>query len=75
MEIDIRKEQTEEVKTIRFWEDEDGYSYYASMLHKNREGADIEEGVSGDTVAIQNKEHAEMLIKALQKAISLGWLK
>ena len=30
---------------------------------------------SGESVLLTNKEHAENLIKALQKAIELGWLK
>jgi len=37
--------------------------------------ADHEVGETNDYVVVSSKEHAEHLIKALNKAVSLGWLK
>lgn len=78
-EIDVRVTKEAPIEYIRF-ADENPYNYTATRIKKgNRDtpdGVSIEEDDGGEgDVAIHSKEHGENLIKALQKAIELGWLK
>lgn len=75
MEIDIREVGTE-VSVIRFADEErsDG-GYQATILIEGDCGqVNIMEDGTEDYVRITNKQHAHDLIKALEKAIELGWL-
>lgn len=67
--IDIRKEQVDDIDEIIF-ADNDAYCLI-------RTGGDIIDiyDISEDYVQIVSKEHALNLIKALEKAIELEWLK
>jgi hypothetical protein len=75
MEIDIRKDIVDEVKIIRFDDKSEEY-YNASYLEKGiciriyHDKEDKEKFLS-----LTSKQHAENLIKALQKAIKLDWWK
>lgn len=74
MEIDIRFEK-ETVDSIRV-QDQNKSMSLATLLVKGKSFEDcvcwLEDG--GDTVlGITDKEHAQNLIKAIQKAIDLGW--
>lgn len=79
-EFDVRKDVATEITSIRFSEDSVDSTTVASTLSKEDDGdlyvrdADYGEGNAGYLVVV-NKEHAENLILALNKAISLGWLK
>ena len=75
MEIDIRNQVENKVNKIRFWDD-DGEECFAVLITKSYNSVFIgEESASGDMVLISCKEHAENLIKALEKAIELQWLR
>ena len=77
MQIDIRKP---EVDTIVFAEDF-GYKntigcYQASQLTKSvraKGAVNIKDICDGTHVGILSEQHAKDLIKALEKAIELGW--
>lgn len=76
MEIDIRDERSGMVDTIRVsYRDLD--TYIADVLRYDPEGfrykAEIADSDSNRCVGIRDKDHAENLIKGLQKAIQLGW--
>lgn len=71
MEIDIRGKVNDfEIKKIIFSDYSDFNCY---NLEKGSERVTIESGT--DYIYIQDKESAENLIKALQKAIELNWWK
>jgi hypothetical protein len=77
-EFDVRKDVAAEITSIRFSNYEVCGTTVASTLHKvddrlHVRDADYGEGNAGYLV-IANKSHAENLILALNKAISLGWL-
>lgn len=71
--IDIR-DVTERVDTIIFADDESEHDYFAFKLTGTPDGsgATIHDGFDCNTV--KSKTDAENLIKALQKAIELGWV-
>lgn len=79
VEIDVRVNQDSDPVYIRFADVGDfGDSYTATRLNQfDNERITIEEDdlKRGDAVAINSAEHAQNLIKALNKAIELGWLK
>ena len=72
--IDIRKYEPPEIDRIVFAENKDSvYTTIAYELTKEHKRINI---VDGDAyVIVTSKEHAENLIKALNKAIELGWVK
>lgn len=74
MELDIRTNEPEKVTVLRFADDSDYYT--ASGIICESHGVvsvvDIEEGRD---LRIFSEEHAQNLIKALNKAIELGWFK
>ena len=77
MEIDIRTNVETEVEVIRFADDEQYNGYYQASIIRRCDidnMVSIKEGGNGDYVQIAGKEHAHDLIKALEKAIELGWL-
>ena len=74
-EFDVRENVVQEITKIRVA----GYDdvYYAVELIK-KYGENVAEFCASDeptTLKIVGKEHAENLIKGLEKAIQLGWLK
>lgn len=74
MEIDIRNKcLKEEIDSVRFY-DVNLQKDVADRLSKGRmEGLFIEDSDAKGCVFIETKEHALNLIKALEKAIDLGW--
>lgn len=75
MEIDIRSNQAEEVATIRF---ADNHEYLVVANGIVRGFSDVVEVVDIENdggLRIFSEEHARNLIKALNKAIALGWFK
>ena len=75
MEIDIRTIDGDKVKTIRFdTQDED--ALFADVLNFYRGDCDVWLNDSSDNtriLGIRNKKVAYNIIKAIQKAIDLGW--
>lgn len=69
--IDIRDADTEDVKRIKF--DNDNSNAHASFLSKSIYGILLEDGDECGESRIR-PEAAGNLIKALQKAIELGWM-
>lgn len=77
MELDIRK-KPEEVDVIRICETSALTAKAAVLIKENLFGASFnshtwEESTSDDRLSIRNKEHALNVIKAIEKAIELGW--
>ena len=74
MEIDIRDHIVQKVTGIRFSQNRTASGYrQASVLRGGANEADIVEDDNGNFVRINGKQHALNLIKALEKAIELGW--
>lgn len=82
MEIDIRDGKLEDITVIRFADQEHKGSFQSHKLerrsayHKLERRSTyivIEDGFA-EGQAINSKEHAENLIKALKKAVELSWL-
>ena len=79
MEYDVRLKEELVINKIVFSDpsDKDGdeVAYYLTSVGDMGidNGCRIEDDVDG--LFIQDKEHALNLIKALEKAISIGWLK
>ena len=74
-EFDVRENVVEEITKIRVA----GYNdvYYAVELIRKYDNNVAEFWASDEpaTLKIVGKEHAKNLIKGLEKAIQLGWLK
>ena len=69
--FDVR-DKGETVDKIIFW---DGVGTYAEeLIQHGMDEVSIYDG-SGDCVIVQDKQHALDMIKALEKAIELKWLK
>lgn len=64
----------EAVNRIHFW-NTDEYDRAVSISHNSPGEVWIDDEDSSEQLKIDDKAHAEMLIKALQKAIEIGWLK
>lgn len=77
--IDIRNEVDDKVTVIVFADGEgaDGITQAKAIALYDYNGVPYVsiEDMDGDVVIINSKEHAQNLIKALNKAIELGWLK
>jgi len=72
--IDVRGDLTN-VSEIRF-ADKDAFDYCPDVIRGGeRRQTLLVETDSDRELVIKDKEHAENLIKALNKAIELGWLK
>ena len=67
MQIDIRKSNDQAIEQIQFWDTE-----YADAHFLVLQGIDTYIADGADSLYIRSVEHAEYLIKALQKAIELG---
>lgn len=78
--FDIREEDNSEITEIVFADPsgKDGFSQANKLIIDEYEGKDYIQFLdeeSDNAVYINTKEHAENLIKALRKAIELGWVK
>jgi len=74
MEFDIRTNQAEEISVLRFADDSD--CLVASGILRNwYGGVSVSDIKSERELRIFSEEHARNLIKALNKAIELGWFK
>jgi hypothetical protein len=75
--IDIRNESNEQVTVIQFADRNGGYTK-ATRIHRKNSGTvaiEEEDGMaSSEDVRVTSIPHARNLIKALEKAIELGWL-
>lgn len=74
MIYDIREDEYEDITEIVFanGHNDNGTSQAYSVLKEN---GYVEIHGNLEFVIVGSKEHAKNLIKALEKAISLGWLK
>lgn len=72
--IDIRAEQDQEITEIVFADQKDRDDVSQAHLICDHSGCiTIDDGA--ESVFINSKQHALDLIKALEKAIELGWVK
>lgn len=74
MKFDVHTPVNEEITEIVFG-GIDPTSYLGTVIKRWGESKILILDDAGAEIGIQNKEHAENLIKALQKAIEIGWLK
>jgi hypothetical protein len=73
MIYDVREDKYEEITEIVFAnEHNDEGTSQAYSVHKESGYVEIHDNL--EFVIVDSKEHAQNLIKALEKAISLGWL-
>lgn len=78
MEIDIRNRVPAQIDTIRIYDyndDEFTVEYIERVNDWENHKVFISDKDTCDPLRIYNKEHALDIIKALDKAIELGWLK
>lgn len=73
MEIDVRY-KSDEVSGIRVG-DSKSDCYSVDLLSKSTYGASLENDEVDDMLYIASKDHALNVIKGINKAIELGWLK
>ena len=77
--IDIREVKEEEITEIVFavGEGPDGFAQASAIAPYVYTGVPYVsiKSVDGDQVIINSKDHAHNLIKALNKAIELGWVR
>lgn len=73
--FDVREENNEEITEIVFAEREDIEAYTICPAVGCNGFITIYDGKDAESVSISSIEHAENLIKALRKAIELGWIK
>lgn len=78
--FDVRLENTAEVDTITFADSRGGGQEEYCQGYSIRKSIDFNSGIQIDDdddsfVLISTKQHALDMIKALEKAIELGWLK
>lgn len=74
--IDIRCNEPEQTNKIRFADVSTDY-YQATIIKREYTGKvsiQEEDGNTSLKVNIMGREHAENLIKAMKKAIDMGWL-
>lgn len=77
--FDVRDNNSSEVDTILFADTRGGFEEY-SQGYSIRKSVDFRSGIQiddedGGFILISTKQHALDLIKALEKAIELKWLK
>lgn len=72
MEFDIRTNQAEEISVLRF-ADDNSDEYTANGILNNQGVIVLSDIVEGRALQICSEEHAQNLIKAINKAIELGW--
>lgn len=72
MQIDIRGNEHAAIDSIRVADRDEAY-YVAEVVERGESGVNITDTDSGKYVSVLDKEHAQNLIKGLQKAIDLGW--
>lgn len=72
--VDVRSVAEESIDTIRFAE-KSGFDYYPDIIKRDGQRVVLVETDMSRELALRDKNHASNLIKALEKAIELGWLK
>ena len=75
MEFDIRTNQAEEISVLRFADGSDDYHVASGISRVADGGVSVIDLESERTLRIFSEEHAQNLIKAINKAIELGWFK
>jgi len=75
--IDVRASGSVTVHEIRFAdaESECGYNQASVIRQGSNDHIEIYEGDNCDYIRVMSIEHAQDLIKAIEKAIELEWLK
>lgn len=73
--FDVRNTAVDEIDEIRFADGEDYYVAIAMIINYEGDGDSMVCDNDGNSVRIHSKTHAHNLIKALEKAIELDWLK
>lgn len=73
MIFDVRFPQSDVVSSIQFADRSDEGTLQAHIIERNNNRVKIKDGA--EFVYVSDAEHARNLVKALEKAISLGWLK
>lgn len=75
MIFDVRDEKEERIGAIAFADREES-PFQAYVINQSSAYSNTVEIHDGDEyVLVRDKEHAKNMIKALNKAIELGWLK
>ena len=75
MEFDIRANQADEITVIRFADNSDDYVAASGIVRGFPGVVEVVDLEEGGGLLIFSEEHARNLIKALNKAIELGWFK
>lgn len=77
MNFDVRDNNTEPVSVITFADADDMSGVFATNIQKSNGDHDYIEiyDSCGDYIQIKSIEHVKNLKLALDKAISLGWIK
>lgn len=75
--FDVRQAGSIVIDEIRFanGEDANGYNQASVIVSHSDNRIEIYEGDNGESIRVNGIQHAQYLIKALQKAIELEWLK
>jgi hypothetical protein len=73
MEFDIRNNPAEKITVIRFADNSDDYYVASGILRNSHGGVEVIDIETERDLRVRSKEHAQNLIKALNKAIELGW--
>lgn len=76
MELDIRTEKITEVRVIRVADVSSSWLIVDTLENDGRKGhVKLTDSDEGSCLDVTDKQHALDLIKGLEKAIELGWLK
>lgn len=73
MIYDVRTQSDQEIDKIVFAERSESSTTIAHRIERTLSRIGIYDGAG--FVLVNDKEHAENLIKALRKAVDLGWIK
>ena len=73
MEFDIRTNQAEEISLLRFADDSGCHHVASGILRLGAWGVSVIDIESKRELRIYSEEHAQNLIKVINKAIELGW--
>ena len=75
MELDIRSSTDGVVDSIRVYSVSEGGPCLVDSIRLLEDGVVMYDTISLDALALVSKEHATDVIKGINKAIELGWLK
>lgn len=71
-EVDVRRDNIDAIKNIRFADLKDDW-LTATSLRKSDHGVLIKTDANSSTMILHSKTDVANMIKALNKAIELGW--